>query len=128
MNYVYECQQFGKDFADKAGPLQCPHCGRAHEAVPCGAPPAEPGAPNVIPDHIQRRMHWGLGREIDSRSEKKRLLEEKGLTEIGAQEASDKGYQETTSMGKGYFYDGLRSRKSTAERGAVMTSDGRRVI
>ncbi len=128
MNYAYTCPEFGKDFADKAGPLRCPHCGQAHEAVACGHPGKVAGAPNIIADSMPRRMHWGLGREIDSRSEKRRLLEEKGLTEIGAKEARDKGHQETASMGKGYFYAGQAARKSTAERGAVMTSDGRRVI
>lgn len=122
---AYDCKCGWKDF--DAG--ICPVCGTPLVEYEAGAPPAEDGCPNVIPDNLTPHWDYAAGQMISSRSERKRVYEEKGLIAKSYAEHRRK-YGGTTSLPgeKSYSFPGQKDHRSSAEIAGVRTKTGQRVI
>jgi hypothetical protein len=87
--------------------------------------------PNVIGDELRAGSHGfydqGLGAEVRSKSERRRIAEEKGLImKSPAEEWRDK--EKPNVKGRAIIYPGQTSHNSSAERGGVRTKAGQLVI
>ena len=86
--------------------------------------PVQP--PVVIPDKMARHMDFALGREIESRSQKRRLYKENGIEMVSAKEEyRNRDKPRKSGCGFSCSYDGQKNHQSSAERGGVRSKDGR---
>lgn len=93
MSYAYKCPVCGGGFTESDTPVLC--CGAERTTYACGLPPqdfSEP--PNIIGDELhgkRRKFDWAAGQRFDSKSERRRVLAAKGLSEMGFGEARREG-------------------------------------
>lgn len=127
MTYAFRCPQVGLvEFFDSPGRHKCPFCNSSHATYEAGAPPKEEGLPNVIGDKLGKHYDWAAECEITSKSQRRRVYEEKGLR-LKSYAEHRRQHGGLQPFGKGYSYAGQKNHKSTDEI-AVRTKTGQRVV
>ena len=116
--YAYRCPVCGGGFTESDDPLMC--CGAMREPYACGLPPRESGgieAPYVIGDELHGagcKFDWAAGQSFTSKSERKRVLEAKGLGQMSFNDARREGLLgDHPSPTMTYSYTGQRNRDTT---------------
>lgn len=130
MTYAFRCDKTGPHFCAGPEPMLCLDCGETHIPYKCGIDPAEtaPGAaPTVIGDRLTPHMDWAAGQVINSRSQERRVYEQKGLRKKSVAEHYRQHGGEKPNMG-GISYAGQSDHRSSAEKRGVFTKTGQRVV
>ncbi len=129
MNWGYRCDVTGfPDSCGQEGVNPCPHCHGRHEAYEVGAPPMREGCGTTIGDELRPYFDWSAGCKISSKSERRRIYAEKGMQEKSLAEHYRNNPTPGPKPGRAVSYAGQGNHKSTAERHAVVTKTGKRVI
>ena len=131
MSWAYRCSETGIiEFPESGGKHSCQYCDGEHLAYQIGAPPAEEGirAPHVIGDELNKHFDWAAGCEIDSKSQRRRIYKQKGLRLKSIDEHYRDNPAPNIPSGKTFSFKGQTNHRTAAERYAVRTKTGQRVI
>lgn len=110
---AFECPSCGC----KAFKQPCFNCGMLMVEYDAGPSKSTEGCPALIADGMESHFDYAIGREVDSKSERKRVYEEMGVNLTSAKEWRRKyGDGDYTTPGKAVGFPGQTHRKSTAQR------------
>lgn len=127
MSWAVKCDETGLvDFVPGPGLHVCQCCGQGHEAYECGPGAKAEGMPIVIGDRMPRHFDYSLGCEVESKSQERRLMQEKGLRYKSLAECRSQGYGGHCRPAPIMSYAGQKKRSSRPE--GVRTKTGQRIV
>ena len=130
MTFGYRCDTTGIPYICDIDEPQLCECGQYHTPYRCGIEPAPTqagDAPFVVGDRLTPHMDWAAGQVINSRSQERRVYEQKGLRKKSVAEHYRQHGGDKPNMG-GISYAGQSDHRSSAEKRGVFTKTGQRVV
>lgn len=110
-----KCLSCGRiDYQEPLRPEPCLKCGSTIWVESPAEPLVTPGIHNIVPDHINKYFDLASGQWINSRSQRKRIYEQMGLSRvsIGEWRRRNGGMEKTSTV----TYGGQINNTSSAER------------